>query len=292
MSTIFTTTEKTAKLKEGSQLSFEGCPNDCIDGYYFDPYKRVRYKCQYCAEKRAQMIKYAQKDETDNKDIYKKLNIPLSFEGLNFDADSFVKEQYKPRLNKQDVEAVTKEVDKLVVDMKAGFLPEYSICFNTGDYVYYNSFIQSYLLSSYKVGLKTAPFITGGEIARLRKKYESGIDFDADLEDTDSNNLTYEELLNVQTLLVFVDKGSQSDAINAVYGVVELRGLKSLPTVIISKIKLYKDSIPDIQSYFDPKTLNLSYDADFVALSPKNSNEVTTKSGVLSKSQLDSILQS
>ena len=37
-------------------VSFKDCPNNCIKGYIFDPYKHKKVICTYCEEKRKSLL--------------------------------------------------------------------------------------------------------------------------------------------------------------------------------------------------------------------------------------------
>lgn len=212
------------------------CPNRCVDGYYIDPYTHKRKLCQHCLEKRRAEVKTAE--------IKDKLNLPPSLCGNNFNVENILLQNQRSRLESESVKLVLEEAEKLVRDISIGELPTESVLFNFGARCHDANFISPFLRKAYASGLTVLPLLTPIDIIRSRKGLADGENNDV---------ISYDDIVSKQVCLVVLDSGSSQEDILAVKGVMQLRSLRNLPTVIIThvwnKTVSYLHDDPGFSSY-------------------------------------------
>lgn len=163
-------------------LSFDDCPNGCVDGWYVDPYAHKRKICPHCAGRRGEIVRDASSGVTEM------LNLPRSVAiGDTYDPDSLCIKSELERMDASSVEEVLGYLHTLYVDATAGTAPDTSMLFNLGKKVIWQNFISPYMLRAWRAGLKVSPCISEYDIVQLYSNvdgYMGGIKYQ-DLFDTD-----------------------------------------------------------------------------------------------------------
>lgn len=224
---IFQKTLEKVETTDTSILSFKDCPNRCIDGFYVDPYKHKKIQCDFCKDKREKMVKQGLDDESSHKTIKALLKLPSTFSGVNFSIDNMLIKEDIPNLDPIGLDIVKVNLEQCVNDIAVGSLPTYSILFELGNCFHISQFICAYLLRSYLAGLKTCPLISGYDLVKLRQ-------FSNEYIEDKEMTLTYADVLDADTVLVFLDKGSGYAETTATSGLVELRGMKDKATIVVT----------------------------------------------------------
>lgn len=216
----------------------ERCPNNCVNGYYINPYTHKKEVCQYCLEKR--------RKEANTAEITEKLNLPPSLCGGNFTPDAIISDTAKKHMDLQSVKDVLDVCKKLIQDVSIGELPTESIMFNFGSKCKDNNFIAPFMRRAYSGGLTLTRVLTSLDIIKSRRAYSTGIEDDS-VED-------YEDILSKQVCMIIIDAGTSYDEILAIKGVMQLRGLRNLPTIMVTHAwnkgvsQLYNEDIDKMYS--------------------------------------------
>ena len=223
---IFEQKEEAVSFVEGSTLSFKGCPNKCINGYFVDPYKHKKVLCSYCEEKRKKLVKHDIELKEDA-DLNSVLRLMPTFEGLgNCTIDNILMKKSKA-LDMQSYDRIVEKLQDLLNKVSVGELPDESLMFNMGDLANWNSYIDAYLVRSYMSGLTTAPFLFIDDLIYSKRVYDLGLD------DTDA--IDYKLITSSDTCLVFIDSGVTIKGIYAVKGLMEVRARYNKSTILFLK---------------------------------------------------------
>lgn len=235
----------------------ERCPNGCIDGYYIDPYTHKRKVCAFCQEKR--------RKEANTADIKDKLNLPPSLCGSNFSPEAIIPDYQQRVMEDISVKEVICKCEELIRDVSIGELPKESVLFNFGMKCKDNNFIAPFLKKAYGGGLSVLPVLTPLDIVKSRREYTSN---------TDSDTVGYDDILSKQVCLIILDAGSSYDDILAVKGVMQLRGLRNLATIIVTHVwnrgvaQLYGEGDEKLYSLATLYSIRYLKNQEFVSESP------------------------
>lgn len=218
-----------------SILSFEDCPNKCIDGYYIDPYKHKRVKCTYCENKRKQLAQSKVQLEGD-KSIQTLLNIPNMLSGygsLQFATIIPIDSQYF------SFEEPINYMQSLFEKASSGDCAEESLLFNLGKVSCVRNFINPYLMRAYIGGATVSPYITARDVFNLIRK-EAGLLATNDgvvtdyIDDYIVSNLKYNDLLTSDICVVHITTGSLYTQVRAVKGLMQMRASNNKSTIIFT----------------------------------------------------------
>ena len=226
---IFEDSFKNVEFGNKTVLSFKDCPNKCVDGYYVDPYRHKKVRCKYCADLRRKLVK----EETSVKgfNLNEKLNLPESFSP--YDRDIVLPFFARKYMTEDSVESVLNRLDSLINDISVGNVPDYSMLFNLGASCHENNFVAEYLSRAYMSGLSVSPFYSSHEIIVLRNKSES---FSIEMDNFDN-------LLDCDVCLLYIENGASSESIMATIGVVQLRAYRGKSTIIFTKTPIGKSRL-------------------------------------------------
>lgn len=307
--TIFENNSNKVKMK-GSISSFSDCPNNCIDGYYIDPYKHKRIKCLYCEEKRKQLAQNKLRLDGGN-NIRKLLNLPISFAGYgNFSIDLLIPEKLQKDMKEDSIRSVSDILSKLLNDASVGTASEESLLINLGLNAYPSNFIYSYLMRAYISGMTVSPYLTARDVFLLLK-YETEDNDTSILDLGDSVSIKYKDLLTTDVCVIHITTGADYNHIRAVKGLLQMRAHNDKSTIIFTDAwwftssskheiylkrtleSLYSD---DVLSKAVARLIKVSYNIseDKIEkqkeLSKFNSSTNTSIAG-MSKKQLDDLLR-
>lgn len=191
------------------------CPNNCIDGWFINPYSHKREKCSFCADKRAKEIKT--KSVTD-------LGLPDSYVNIRFEPGSVIAQSEKSALSPNSLAEVEEKMQALVSSLAAGNLPEESILFNLGAKVHEQNLVYHLIAKSYIAGLKTLPLVDISTMMRERAMYERG------------EPSAFNDYLDADTCVISIDAGTDYNGLMAVKGIMQLRGRRDKPTIILTHV--------------------------------------------------------
>lgn len=234
---IFEEDDKEVKLAN-SPLSFEGCPNRCVEGYYIDPYRHKKIKCLYCEKKRKQLIRNEVALDSD-KTINERLHIPETFMGYGeFNIDTIIPEFERKNLIEASVVELTEVLEGIIEQISVGLVPSYSMLFNFGKQSHSDNFINPYLVRAYMSGLTVAPYITASILYALRRLM---------LDDTNKSILRFiksagyegvefADYIDKDVCVIEVDNGCSYDEISAVQGLMQLRGRQGKSTLVVINV--------------------------------------------------------
>lgn len=227
--TIF---EQNAPLKASEDLmSFEGCPNQCRHGFYVDPYRHKRVRCEYCFDLRKKLARNAV-SVGDDRAVGKLLHLDPSFMGYgNFESGSLWTKYALRALEPGSVKFVGFVMQRLIEQVSLGEPLGASIVLNLGKNARSQNFIAPFLVRSYISGLSTAPLVTGLDVSKLRAK-ELGALPDGHLKKY--AGLWYSDILETDTCLVYLDADSGVAGIKAAKGLMQLRALQARSTVVLT----------------------------------------------------------
>lgn len=227
--------ETIGKVKASSDLmSFEGCPNRCRSGYYIDPYKHKRVRCEHCAELRKKLVKEQVQLDT-GETVAKTLRLPNTMMGYgNFDVNTIFPQSELYKLEDWSVKFVSDVLQSLMERVSVGEPVESSLLVNFGRKAHTQLFFAPFLIRSYISGLTTAPFLRSVDVMRLRLM-QSG-DVPAGWVSAYSD-MQFDGIVNADTCLVYVDAGAGSDKereLMAVKGLMQLRAWQGRGTLIFT----------------------------------------------------------
>lgn len=225
---ILTSNSNTLDLNK-NLITFKDCPNNCVDGYIFDPYNHKRSICPYCAEKRESFAKNGLKDKDSGKSLSEILDLPESLTGYEYNEDIVIPMFVRKHLEDDSVTEVLSELNTLMTNMAIGLLPKYSIMFNLGSKANEINFIYPYLIKGYMAGRTLLPLVNAIDICQLRLAYE-GSSNSIDIE----KSYNYKDLLERDLCLVVIDAGATRTSISAVKGLMQLRAQRLRPTIIFT----------------------------------------------------------
>lgn len=151
------------RFKKGSLLSFEGCPNNCYDGWYNDLYSHKKVRCEWCAEKRKQLVttyNYTSINEDGiPEDIDSILRLPPSFQGIDFDRDTLYPKSSLKYLDSDSLAKVTDLMSAIVTKLTGGIPLEKSYVLPLSDRSKPSGFISACYKRAYIGGLTIAPYV-------------------------------------------------------------------------------------------------------------------------------------
>lgn len=192
------------------------CPNNCVDGWYVNPYTHKRIMCEYCAEKRKEEISDV------NSDIFKELNLPFGYKNTRFSKDNIILGIDK--MEESSVKDVLDAMESLIQGISVGELPSHSILFNLGYKVIESNFTVPLLVKGYLSGLATLPIIEVSALMRERELYERG------------DQSVFGDYIEKELCLVSIDAGTDYKGIMAVKGLMQLRARRRKPTIMITHV--------------------------------------------------------
>lgn len=215
-------------------MSFAGCPNRCRDGYYIDPYKHKRIRCEYCLELRRKLVKEDIKTDS-GAGVAKALRLPQTLMGYgNFDVESVFVKAETTKMEDWSVQFVSDVLKGMMERVSVGEAVASSLLINLGRRAHTQHFISPFLIRSYISGLTTAPFLTSLDVACLRLM-QSG-DLQAGWRET-YKDMSMESIIKADTCLVYIDAGAGSNherELNAVKGLMQLRAWEGRGTIILT----------------------------------------------------------
>ena len=234
----------------GMMLSFDDCPNKCRDGYYIDPYKHSKVQCEYCKNKRIEITKnkVSVVDYKTNKNIEGTLNLPSSLNGMNYDFDSLFVASERKKFTEESVDLANQELNELMNNASIGLFPDYSVFINLGIRANHMNFIYPYMMRLYQNGVNICPLLTPIDIIELRQEFSDN--------KIGNSSIKYTDLLKRSACIIYLDAASQSSSILTVKGLMELRALRGMSTVIVTG--LYNSSSLELTTK-DEKIKNLAH---------------------------------
>ena len=223
----------------------------CVNGFIFDPYTRTRTACPECAKRREQ--------EVVDGTVVKKLALPKGFTNTVFDKDLVISKQDKERATPSSYEFVTQAMQDLIDTVIRGEKPQNSVLFYFGRAAHAQNFINPLLVKGYLAGLVTTPAIDAATLSKLRLHYEDG-DKHENMrilsEYTESEAVNYQDYMESDLCLVYMDAGATYIGINSAKGLCQLRAKRGLATILVT------DGWTN--SYYDM----CIHDADYAGLYP------------------------
>lgn len=268
--TIFES-KRTIKSANGA-LSFEGCPNHCIDGYYVDPYRHKRVLCENCAELRKKLAK-EQVQLDSGESIAEQLKLPPNLLGYGaFNIDTAIPSSERAKIEKWSIEFVDAVLQRMIECVSLGEAIGSSMLINLGSNAHTQNFIYPFLMRSYISGLITAPCVRSIDIVTLRRLNNGEISLE-DLTGTQREryrDMSYDALLTADVCLVYMDAGSGNRydlELNAVKGLMQLRAWSGKSTVIVTDYyseKLF-DFIGDTTIQYNISTNTVAQSVDLVS---------------------------
>lgn len=201
-------------------MSFDGCPNRCVGGYYIDPYLHKRVKCVYCEGRRLQEVRDG--GVSGEGGVAALLNLPESYGGLAFDVGTVFPGYSLKYLTEDSVVAVRDAMVGMVSAVSVGDLPGYSCLFNLGKKAYGDNFVYALLTRAYVAGKTVSPYMSALEVVYWRNSLESGADG------------RYLGFLRTDLCAVVLDAGCTPCALGAVKGLMQMRAHYGKPTVILT----------------------------------------------------------
>lgn len=234
---IFKEEQRSVKLGN-SLVSFEDCPNKCVDGYYVDPYTHRRRKCLYCAEKRKQLVKNeVELDST--KSINERLHIPETFVGYGeFNMDTVLSASERVNMTEESISEVSQILQSLIEQISVGVVPSYSMLFNLGKQSHSDNFINAYLVRAYMEGMSVAPYITASVLYGLRRLMldESSKPLQSFIKTTGYDGVDYADYIERDICVIEVDNGCTYEEIASVQGLMQLRSKWGRPTLVFTNV--------------------------------------------------------
>lgn len=219
----------------GDLMSFDGCPNRCTNGYYVDPYLHKRVRCEHCFELRKKLV-VEQAYLDGGKRLTDILRLQDNYTGnQNFDVDALIPKSQLQFVEPRSVEFVKAVLRGMVERVSLGEKIMSSVVINLGRVAHSQLFIAPFLMRSYVSGLSTVPFITALDVVRLRSMQTSD-NFPSHWLEL-YTDLTFDDLLESDTCLVYIDAGdgrSKEHELMAVKGLMQLRAWNGRSTIILT----------------------------------------------------------
>lgn len=218
-------------MKGSLRISFPECPNKCKNGFLFNPYTGVTIPCEYCANKRSELVKT--EGETESGTIYEQLHITNMLTADAFDMERLIPTNVRQGMVTESITALETQLNEIMSKMSIGEFPSYSILFNFGFKVNTEIFTTPFMIKAFRAGINVAPMVTALELVRLRFQYE-------DMEDLSYNKdgwgNSYDDYIKADICVVNMDAGTTYRGVLAVKGLMQLRALKGKPTYIVTSI--------------------------------------------------------
>ena len=229
--------EEVYETSELSFSSFKGCPNKCVDGFYINPYTHKRLVCQYCMDKRKEMVRTNAKDANTEQTVKEALNLPEYYLGYSFDIESVFPKYVLAGLTSESVKDVKNELSSLMQEISLGDVPKTSVLFNLGAKSNEDNFIFPFLVRAYMSGLKVSPLITSHDLICMRNAERNGTGYDR-------ISCSYTSLLDSDVCVVVLDAGAVHGDVLAVKGLMQLRAKNLRPTIIFTNV--WNSSVHDL----------------------------------------------
>lgn len=277
---IFKEEEKSVIEASASMMSFKDCPNKCVDGYYIDPYKHKKIKCQYCADKRKKIVQGKLQASGDNgvEDIRQLLNLPRSFVGLgNYDINTVIPVASQKLLEQDSITLVDNELKSLISSASLGEVSEESLFFNLGSSSILPNFINTYLTRAYMSGLTVCPLISERDVMLARLSENPSVELNKNIK----INVDFSTMLEKEVCVVFISTGASREGIESVLGLIQLRAQYDRSTIVFTKhwgytIKIFSwlFETTDIKDKSIPRNISVKYKPRY----ENNSNEKDSES--------------
>lgn len=229
MEEIFEHVNETLTSKDKLYTSFEGCPNNCDNGWIFNPYTHKRSLCSYCEQKRKHMVSNKATIEGSHAKLSKLLNISDTLLGTEFDFDTVIPIEEQKMLQPTTVTKVRDIMKSLMQSASNGDELEESVMINTGARNNNMNFISAFMRRYYISGKTVAPLLTVPRLCTLRREYEL-----CDLDRLKDNDIIYTDFINADVCVVIADSGINLAGVNAIRGLMQLRRLEDKATVVMS----------------------------------------------------------
>lgn len=197
------------------------CPNNCVDGWIFNPYKKQKVECEYCKAKRVESV--------ESGDAIEKLKLPKNYTNGRFVPETVFPEYMSKYLDESSVNEVKAHMKGLIDDIILGVLPKYSIMYNLGAKVIEGNFLNPLVLKGYIAGLKMTPIIDTATLCHIRNNFENNYQGEDD-------EIKFEELLSADLCVVSIDAGTSTKGVLAVKGLMQLRAKREKPTIILTHL--------------------------------------------------------
>lgn len=217
-------------MKNVIPLSFSDCPYGCVDGKLFNTVLGLQEECPFCREKREKILKenitLDTEDEKIELDLYKELNIPEYYRGIEYNFDTVITDAN--RLSEDSVELVHKTLDDIYNKINLGNTPNCSVLVNLGAGGNIFSFIYPYILKAYKFGVTVTPLLSNVDLVREITKFERGFD----------NN--YIDWLDSKLSVITLQAGITNNGVAVVRGYMQERAKRGKSTLIFTNAKVDK----------------------------------------------------
>lgn len=214
----------------GVRLSYDGCPNSCIDGYYIDPYSHRRKECLYCKQKRIEASRNGiVTEDVDGNTIkvdsgLERLNIPKSYYGVSFEPEAILPQFARKDMKAETIQPVLDVMYDLFCKISVGDNPDRSYLFNLGKKSFEQGYISAIMRKAHENGKVVAPFVTDIDVFKARNGDKGLIE-----------DLTLDELISADLCVVMILAGANKVSILGVKGLMEYRALRGRGTIIFTK---------------------------------------------------------
>ena len=204
----------------GLLQSFEDCPNHCVNGEYVDRVLRKKIRCQYCANKRAELVKQgiAISDEGTLSTLSSLLGVKSEYMKAIFSYDAVVPDGERLYIESDSIDTQKKVSEELYSDIVTGFKPKKSLCFGLGNKGRVDRFAYPMLAKAYQSGLSISRFISCDEYNRLK------IELNEELDDFYSSDI----------VIMLISDGASKADIAAAKGLMQIRASKGNPTIFLT----------------------------------------------------------
>lgn len=191
------------------------CPYRCNgQNRYLDRGTAQLVACPHCTEKAEEFV------SEPSVEMYQHFGFPTNLNiTQHLDIDLLFPDYELDRLTPQSVSDFKSFLESLWSNLKRGILPERSLCIGMGIKGRFSDLVFPLLAASYTSGLTTHPVVLSADL--LRWKLEENMD-------------ALEEVHSAQTVIVFIEEGSTRVQLHAVKGLMQIRALRGLPTIIVT----------------------------------------------------------
>lgn len=289
MEPIFNSVVKKETIND-DLVSFKDCPNKCVKGYMFDPYKHTKVLCSYCADKRKSLLSSNSvlSNNVNTLDLLGTLNLDISLKGIEFNINDIIPVGFRANIEPATYEIVSKNANDLLNKAALGELPNHSMLFNFGLTCNVMSFAYPLLIRYYLAGRTVAPFLTGLDLCRLRYLCEIN-------SKEQHLGISYNDLLDRDICLVYLDSGCTDISFYAAKGLLSLRALKQKVTIFVAnnynvllgqiETPNYMENCKHLATPYFVKYIEGSFDRNVVQNNVEQSSKLTEP-----KSEFDRLL--
>lgn len=212
-------------------LSFNDCPNKCVDGKIYIPRTKTYIPCEYCAKKRLEQV--VKSEETDNKTI-EELHLPITLTGIMYEFESVVPSSQLPDLEPDSVERVKERASEVMSSIAAGVLPEHSLLFNFGRVAHSTNYIVPLIKRAYAIGIDVAPYLNSNDLYLVTSAALHQLELTFDIETEIGVNIKYRDLLKRDLSVVHILAGAEDKVINMLKGYMQARAERGKPTIFVT----------------------------------------------------------